>query len=218
MAYTVHQLSRLALAVYENPSSGIDGWRLVGQFGSFTEGFYAALFAKRQLLCLALRGSDDGFDIIPDVQMFLGKLPDQLAQAAEAFREAQGRVTSGIKLALTGHSLGGGLSTLIAANTGSPAVTFNAPGVTRSLADSLPKGLLTTSSLVPGRLAKIRIIHIRARFDVVSIGTGPQIGDQTSIPVAGCAPVTSASRESAFAAAAKTGGECHARSSYRECA
>lgn len=192
--------------MYENPSSGIDGWRFIQDFGSFAEGFYAALFAKRQLLCLALRGTDDGFDIIPDIQMFLGKLPDQVAQAGRAFRLAESRVTRGTKLAITGHSLGGGLATLLAVKTGRPAVTFNAPGVTRSLADSLPRDLITTSSAVPGELAQVRIVHIRARFDVVSIGTGPQIGDQTSIPVAGCAPVTSASRDSAFAAVAKLVG------------
>lgn len=203
MAYTVYQLATLANAVYENPSSGIDGWRMVADVGSFNEGFYAAVFGKGQLAVLALRGTDDGFDIIPDAQIFLGQLPDQFSHALRAYNTARRAVAPGSKLALTGHSLGGGLACLLAVATDCPAVTFNAPGVTRSLAASLPKYSTTIPSIVPSQLARARVIHIRARFDAVSIGTGPQVGDPRSITVAGCAPTTSAGRASVFAAAAQ---------------
>lgn len=203
MAYTVYQLATLANAVYENPSSGIDGWRLVGQVGSFTAGFYAGIFSKGQLSVLALRGTDDGYDIVPDAQIFLGQVPEQFNHASRAFGAAKRSTPPGNKLAITGHSLGGGLACLLAVATGCPAVTFNAPGVTRSLAASLPNYTTTLTSIVPSQLNDARVVNIRAKFDPVSIGTGPQIGDATSIGVAGCAPVTSESRARAFAAAAK---------------
>jgi Lipase (class 3) len=203
MAYTVSQLATLANAVYENPSSGVEGWRLVAQAGSFREGFYAGVFSKGTLSALALRGTDDGFDILPDAQIFLGQLPDQFNQGLRAYSAAMLAIPPGNKLAVTGHSLGGGLACLLAVATGCPAVTFNAPGVTRSLAASLPKYTTTIASIVPSQLNNARIVNTRARFDPVSLGTGPQIGESNSIPVAGCAPVTSASRANAFAAASK---------------
>ena len=209
MAFTVHQLSLLALAVYDNPSSGIDGWRVVRQFGSFTQGFYAALFAKGRTLALALRGTDDGWDIIPDLLIFMGQLPDQYAHATAAFDRSASYIGAGgmfKKFALTGHSLGGGLATLLAVQTGHPAVTFNAPGVSRSLASSLPSLTTTITSTLPGDAAKARVVNIRANFDIVSIGTGPQVGSVDSIAVAGCAPVTAASRKAAFADAVKLSG------------
>jgi hypothetical protein len=47
--------------------------------------FYSGVFAKGQLLVLALRGTDDGYDIVADAQIFLGHVPNQLAIATRAY-------------------------------------------------------------------------------------------------------------------------------------
>jgi hypothetical protein len=97
----------------------------------------------------------------------------------------------------------------MAAKTGAPCVTFNAPGVARSYAASVRTTLLTQAfppvvGIIAGAVADVvalaslnssKIINIRATYDVVSMGTGPQLGRVETIAVSGCAPVKAEKRK-----------------------
>ena len=94
------------------------------------------------------------------------------------------------KLCLTGHSLGGGLAALIAAQYDAPCVTFNAPGTKRSLTAHYIKNVSggpffapMIRMTAPHEAKDGRILNIRARFDAVSVGTGPSVGVTDSINV-----------------------------------
>jgi hypothetical protein len=78
---------------------------------------------------------------------------------------------------LTGHSLGGGLASMLGKQFGDPLVTFNAPGMARAFAD--------LQSNNPGmgvaRDEDRKVLHICAFFDVVSRGTGRHMGAEGSV-------------------------------------
>jgi len=75
-------------------------------------------------------GTDHGMDFYSDTQMALGFVPDQYAEARRMAQEAVALASSlGYSVSVTGHSLGGALSQLVAVEFGIPATTFNAYGV-----------------------------------------------------------------------------------------
>ena len=96
-----------------------------GEFGDDTR---AALYTDDQgHYVLAFAGTDSGSDALTDVFQGLGLSTRQY----ERGRSLTERVHAayGGNLVLTGHSLGGGVAAYGALATGSPAVTFNAAGL-----------------------------------------------------------------------------------------
>jgi hypothetical protein len=115
-----------------------------------------------------------------------------MAQARKAYSTCKAIVAdaSNRKLCLTGHSLGGGLAALIASQSDVPCVTFNAPGTKRSLTAHYIKNVSggpffapMIKLTAPHEVKDARILNIRARFDLVSVGTGPSVGVTDSIDV-----------------------------------
>jgi hypothetical protein len=194
MSFTVLDLAKLSLAVYSHPPTAVDQWEPVRRFGSQEKhGFYAVLYRREQLHVLAYRGTDDWqVDLIDDATILLGWISSQMGRARNALQTSRERLR-GVgegKLCLTGHSLGGGLAALIAAQYDLPCVTFNAPGTKRSFKSHYIKNVTGAPYFAP--MIKIttphetndgRILNIRARFDLVSVGTGPALGDTDSINV-----------------------------------
>ena len=81
---------------------------------------------------ISYRGSDSALDWgIDDLQIALGLIPSQKAGALNFYNSIINNdlVSSSVQITLTGHSLGGALTQLVAAETGAYAVTFNAPGM-----------------------------------------------------------------------------------------
>ena len=81
---------------------------------------------------ISYRGSDSALDWgIDDLQIALGLSPSQKAGALNFYNSIINNdlVSSSVQITLTGHSLGGALTQLVAAETGAYAVTFNAPGM-----------------------------------------------------------------------------------------
>lgn len=96
-------------------------------------GFYAGLYRQDNLLVLTYRGIDDWqVDLVDDATILLGWVSSQMTKARDALRESRGLLSNDPveKICLTGHSLGGGLAALVAAQADVPCVTFNAPGLT----------------------------------------------------------------------------------------
>jgi pimeloyl-ACP methyl ester carboxylesterase len=198
VAYTVYQLARLANAVYYQSQKEIDGWHVDLTFGNpETGGFFAELFKCAGLWVLAIRGTDEGWDYVPDAEIVANLFESipiaQLDQSRHALESAQLQAKDH-RLALTGHSLGGALALLLAAKADLPVVTFNAPGVALThvhLDSPYDSGfsiapLYLARALLAAREDRPRVLNIRANFDVVSVGTGPQLGRVDAIHVDGC--------------------------------
>lgn len=119
-AYTpVDKIKPERLGDYEIISSSTD-----------ENGFAGVAFKdKTGNIVIAYRGSDDVNDIKSDLEMINGtKLPEQFYNAEQFYEDVKAQNPNS-KIVLTGHSLGGALSQLVAAhNEDSFAVAFNAPG------------------------------------------------------------------------------------------
>lgn len=91
-------------------------------------GFRARIYGDEQgRYVLAYSGTDEGKDWLTNFRQGLGFEDAQYNQAIALAREA--KVAFGDQVAITGHSLGGGLAGAASISTGIPAVTFNASGV-----------------------------------------------------------------------------------------
>jgi len=91
-------------------------------------GFRARIYGDDQgRYVLAYSGTDEGKDWLTNFRQGLGFEDAQYNQAIALAREA--KIAFGDQVAITGHSLGGGLAGAASISTGIPAVTFNASGV-----------------------------------------------------------------------------------------
>jgi hypothetical protein len=149
--------ARLCAAVYEPDIERVPGgWRRTW-FGVIGDGFKGGQFQRSsggriQLVC-AYAGTDSLEDVLADVGFGAGSgltlvatilssrlrtlvgagsrgLASQINFALELMQQARWAAgQQGALLYLTGHSLGGGLAALIAADTGEAAATISSPAV-----------------------------------------------------------------------------------------
>jgi hypothetical protein len=82
-----------------------------------------------------------------------------------------------VGLYLTGHSLGGGLASMLGKDYGDPLVTFNAPGMARAFADLRSN----EPGMAEARDEDRKVLHICAFFDIVSRATGAHMGEEGSV-------------------------------------
>jgi len=174
-------LALCANAVYSRDVIKVGPWRRIGEpYGDNSFGFYASAYLHEngRELVVAFRGTDDLADAIADVTIFLGKYPNQAIHAERALKDILSKHRNIKSVHLTGHSLGGGLASLMANAHDLPAVTFNAPGMSRSsIPDWVPFGIKDVVAWGKSVFdSENDILHIRASYDVVSAGTGPRMG------------------------------------------
>ena len=134
--------AKLADAIYDFDNVAVDAWQLIESNGK-SSGMDAGVYKNRDTneLALVFRGTetcdfpcsfkeleDVASDAIADAAIGIGTVSDQFK---DAFRFAQGVVSRypGIKIAVTGHSLGGGLAQAIGAVLGLETFAFNSSPV-----------------------------------------------------------------------------------------
>jgi len=150
-------------------------------------GFYCEYYynTKKRDVVLAIRGTDAGgdeidwSDVLSDIQIGLAHTPSQLIKAEKAYQNIKAIAKSDFNdrynLYLTGHSLGGGLVSLLSAkHGGKPTVTFNAPGVQRSFVGGHLLDIIGRYNL--NLVNTKQMLHIRANGDPVSIAAGKHMG------------------------------------------
>jgi len=168
---TASDLALLAKLVYERDKTSMSGWDMKKNWGKFSGyGFYAeAYVSKNDNWVLSIRGSQDKRDyLVDDLQIAINALPLQMKDALDAYYDFI-KLPKKSPTFITGHSLGGGLAQLLAAQFTVRTVTFNAPG-------------MAAQANVPSRNAdSYRHIHnVRANRDVVSL-KGKHLGDVESV-------------------------------------
>ncbi|MCB1887860.1 MAG: hypothetical protein KDH20_09660 [Rhodocyclaceae bacterium] len=172
---SVLELAKLSAAVYKN-SQACEEWLRIGlPYREEGSGFCSAIYHKGKVgeYALVIAGTDptEVDDLRSDAQLFLGRMPDQYRVARTAYALAAQFVDPDATY-LTGHSLGGGLASMLGKEHGDPVVTFNAPGMARAFADVQRRegGLSAASDETR------KVLHVCAVMDVVSRGTGAHMG------------------------------------------
>lgn len=169
---TVIDYALLAGASYYDTRSDINripvpsNWSLYSRVPQDSStGFEASAYTNGTEIVISFAGTDPGDitgDIAADLGLAAGTGSAQLLQAAQYYLQVKASAPAGTTITLTGHSLGGGLASLVAAFFGEKAYTFDqapflqsarmftttdvngntilAPSVVQSLRDSLAAG------------------------------------------------------------------------------
>ena len=105
---------------HENPQDG-SGFEAI----SFIKGADIAHSSEIVISFAGTDSSDVRGDIATDLALAAGVLSEQLKQAADYYLQVKASAPAGTKISFTGHSLGGGLASLMAVFFGESAYTFD---------------------------------------------------------------------------------------------
>jgi len=134
--------AEMANRVYNIDTSNSDSYVVPGfrtrlfnegmSWGATNTDFKGCVYASDAIreVVVAFQGTkpSKGGDIMADVQILVGMLPQYTTAAMRLF-DRTCSVFPDYAMSLVGHSLGGGMAQVIGHWTGTPFVTFNAPGM-----------------------------------------------------------------------------------------
>src|SRR3989338_5274777 len=133
---TNYELAQLAGAAYKPATTALPlGWPLLRQSNPDPSGYQGYAFARLDAagnpieIIIAHRGTEilTSQDRTADLQMAANQLPDQYQYARQFYIDVL-NASGSTNIATTGHSLGGSLAQLLAADKGLQATTFNPYG------------------------------------------------------------------------------------------
>ena len=109
-----------------------DGWSSIKYDNSPNSGFEVVSFVRTGStlqtsteIVISFAGTTDISDWVHGNTLALGMLPDQLRQAADYYLQIKASAPANASISFTGHSLGGGLASLMAVMFGESAFTFD---------------------------------------------------------------------------------------------
>jgi len=113
----------------------LDGWvDQIDKRQALPSGFEATYFTNGSEIVISFAGTGpfgDGDWLNGNIPLALGVLPDQLRQAADYYLQVKASAPESATISFTGHSLGGGLASLM-------AVMFAIKGVSIALFSEQP--------------------------------------------------------------------------------
>ena len=107
-----------------------------------TSGFEAISFQKGNEIVISFAGTGTGVDWLANLANGIGLTSDQLRQAADYYLKVKA-ANPGAVISFTGHSLGGGLASLLAVFFGETAVTFDQAPFRNSASISVASDLVS---------------------------------------------------------------------------
>lgn len=127
----VNDIMTLAVQAYFSPDQVKNDRYKVIDYASDDNGFSATAFKDDELIVIAFRGADETKDLSEAQKILKGEMPSQFENALTFYKRLRHRYPN-IKIRATGHSLGGSLAQLLAANENDVlAFTCNPVGAKR---------------------------------------------------------------------------------------
>jgi hypothetical protein len=167
---TVLDLAIMAKAVYKDPPE-VPGWKRLSfrAANGLLDGFQAAAFSGPGGIVIAFRGSAQGEDWAVNGAYAVGMNTTRFSSAEDfttkVAQDFAGQFGGRENIYITGHSLGGAITQIVANRQGYKFVTFNAPGVAVLASRNVGE---MASSLVTGGLG------VRIAGSMVSAVAHPQ--------------------------------------------
>ncbi len=126
------KLQEINIDVYNDEPSNINGAFVVSKKENKKNGFYGRVSQYDNKVVISYRGSDEAKDWThSNANMGARQMPSQIQDARELYNEVKKDYPKGTEIIVTGHSLGGSLAQIVAAENekdGVKAVTLNAYG------------------------------------------------------------------------------------------
>ena len=119
---------------------------------------------KTNEVVIAYRGTNGPFDVVADIQLVAGQIPQQFLDARNYYDTVIAKYDPA-NVSVTGHSLGGAMASFVTASedVATTATAFNAPGIAKVL--------------VGGNYPNVaNVTNYNAFFDFASNLTANQIG------------------------------------------
>ncbi|WP_025948696.1 lipase family protein [Geobacillus thermocatenulatus] len=118
---------------WEDYQSELENWKVI-DFESSWNGYYGVAFQNKTTgeVVIANRGTQDWADGVQDLALINPSTDEALLSqfaSAQSFYNQVLIKAGNNRITVTGHSLGGAITQVLAANNDLSAVTFNAPGV-----------------------------------------------------------------------------------------